>query len=91
MDRHPKVVERLGDRWGAAVADRRRQLGLSQAQLAKACGDHGVTQQTISKIENGEIIPLDRLKVDLARALGTKPNVLFAWPAMKDLVGEAVA
>lgn len=76
------------------MGDRRRQLGLSQAQLAKLCqaaSPEGVTQQTISKIENGEMIPLDRLKVDIARALGTSPSKLFAWPAMKDLVGESAA
>jgi len=91
VERHPLIVERLSDRWGKAVGDRRRQLGLSQTQLAKLCGNAGVTQQTISKIENGEMIPLDRLKVDIARALGTSPSKLFTWPAMKDLVGESAA
>lgn len=41
------------------MADARRWPGLSQLRLAEAVG---VTQQTISKIELGDIIPLDRLK-----------------------------
>lgn len=67
----------LGDLWGARVAARREELRLTQAELAELCE---VTQQTISKIERGLIIPLDRLKVTLAGHLRTTPDELFKWP-----------
>jgi DNA-binding XRE family transcriptional regulator len=50
---------------------------MTQTQLAELCN---VTQQTISKIERGEVVPLDGLKVLLAQALRTEPWVLFSWP-----------
>jgi len=67
----------LAQHWGSAVAKRRALLSLSQAQLAEICG---VTQQTISKIESGRMIPHDRLKVVLATRMGTEPSALFVWP-----------
>lgn len=60
-------------------------LGFTQKQLAEFCH---VEQQTISKIESGRMIPLDRLKIELSRSLGTDPQTLFAWPAMSDLVSR---
>jgi transcriptional regulator with XRE-family HTH domain len=73
----PPPVDGLARRWGARVAERRRSRGLSQADLALGCG---VTQQTISKIERGEMIPLDRLKLALSSALEVHPHDLFPWP-----------
>lgn len=67
----------LGQTWGEKVAARRQQLGLSQQQLADLCE---TTQQTISKIETGAILPRDRLKVTIAARLGTTVAQLFAWP-----------
>ena len=69
----------LGAIWGDAVAERRKLLGLSQQTLADLCG---TTQQTISKIELGEIIPRDRLKVTIANRLGVPLSALFAWPEL---------
>lgn len=77
----------LGDVWGRRVAERRESLGLTQSQLAELCE---VTQQTISKIERGEVVPLDALKVRLAAALVTKPWQLFPWPGQaRERVGAA--
>jgi transcriptional regulator with XRE-family HTH domain len=67
----------LGDVWGQRVAARREELGLTQAQLAELAQ---IKQQTVSKIERGEVVPLDALKVVLADALGTHPWRLFPWP-----------
>lgn len=75
--RQPQRVLPLGKCWGAAIAERRQHLGLTQADLARLCR---VTQQTISKIESGAIIPLDRLKLQIARSLATQPGALFVWP-----------
>lgn len=65
--------------WGTRVAQARRSRRLSQLALARACG---VSQQTISKIEHGEICPHDKLKLRLAAALDLPPAALFPWPVM---------
>lgn len=64
------------ERWGAAVQRARRNLGMSQAELAD---DVGLTQQTISKVELGTVVPSDRTKVRLAHAIGMHPGHLFGW------------
>ena len=68
----------LAAAWGRRVAEARRRAGLSQSGLADLCG---VAQQTVSKIERGRMVPLDKLKLRLAEELGTSPAVLFAWPS----------
>jgi transcriptional regulator with XRE-family HTH domain len=78
----------LTEVWGSAVAARRKELGFSQEFVANQCE---VTQQTISKIESGRLIPMDALKIRLANTLGTTPGELFAWPPMEHLVHEAAA
>lgn len=88
VSRQPIVVRTLAGQWGAEVATRRRLVGFTQRQLAELCR---VEQQTISKIESGQMIPLDRLKVEIARNLGTTPQALFNWPPMKELVSGQVA
>lgn len=67
----------LGHAWGTAIGDHRRLLRMSQRRLAQLCG---VTQQTLSKIERGSVIPADPLKVAIAAHLGVAPGELFAWP-----------
>lgn len=86
--RQPKMRSNLGPYWGQKVADRRRVVGLSQAQLAELCE---ISQQAISKIEAGDMIPLDRLKVTIAQKLATTPDALFPWPPMAELVAEGAA
>lgn len=80
--RQPAVVETLAERWGKAVADRRNELGFTQTQLADLCD---VKQQTISKIEAGDMIPHDRLKAVIADQLMIEPGELFVWPARADM------
>lgn len=72
----------LGELWGKRLHDRRLDLGLSQAQVAKLAD---VAQQSIARFEAGQQIPLDRTKVALARALATNPGDLFPWPSMAEL------
>jgi len=84
--RQPRSKITLADTWGRRVADRRTTLGLSQAQLADLCD---VTQQTISKIEAGRMIPHDNLKLSLASRMGLEPADLFAWPARSELLDGA--
>ena len=71
------VAAQLGAAWGGRVAQLRLRLRLSQADLAALCG---VTQQTISKVERGLMVPLDPLKLRLAAALDAHPATLFGWP-----------
>ena len=85
-NRHPKVVVTLGAKWGLAIAERRKSLGLTQAELAELAD---VKQQTVSRIEHGTMIPSDRLKVVLAHKLGTTPGALFQWPPTAELVVAA--
>lgn len=69
----------LAKRVGSAVADRRKELGLTAQQLAQRCGDIGVPihRTTITKIENGRPrFDLGELVV-LAEALKTAPLALL--------------
>lgn len=68
--------------WGALVRKRRKDLGLSQAQLAALIG---VPFQTISKVENGAIAARDYLKAAIALRLLTDIEDLFPWPRRDEL------
>lgn len=83
--RQPRATKTLAQIWGDRIEERRKELHLSQAELAELVE---VTQQTISKIENGAVIPLDRLKIKLAHRLATTPDELFPWPPMAELVAS---
>lgn len=57
--------------WGAEIENcirtRRKELGLSQEELAKQCG---VSRQTINAIENNKYDPTLALAFALAKVLG---------------------
>ena len=61
-------------RWGAAVRNRRRALGLSQVELAEAAG---LRQSTISGIELGVDQPTLTTRLQLAAALNVGHDDLF--------------
>jgi DNA-binding XRE family transcriptional regulator len=73
-------VETLSGEWGHRVKERRLDLRLTQAQLADLVGHDGVTVQTISKLERGELRPRDYLKLALALALCVEVVDLFPMP-----------
>ena len=52
----------------------RKALGLSQEELAKACG---VSRQTINAIENNKYDPTLTLAFQLSRVLGVPVDGLF--------------
>lgn len=56
------------------IKARREALGLSQGELAKACG---VSRQTINAIENNKYDPTLALAFRLAQTLGTTVDGLF--------------
>ena len=56
------------------VKEFRKELGISQLELAK---DIGVSRQTINMIENDKYNPTLELCLNLARSLHTDLNSLF--------------
>ncbi len=61
-------------RIGRRVAERRRQLGMSQESLADYLG---VSRQFIGAVESGRSLPSVRVALELARALSTTVEELF--------------
>lgn len=59
----------LGKLIGAQVADRRRQRGLTQAELSEVAD---VTPETISRLERGVAMPSLLRLYDIANALGAE-------------------
>ena len=57
------------------IREKRRELGLSQEELAKRCG---VSRQTVNAIENNKYDPTLALAFHLARELGTTVDLLFS-------------
>lgn len=53
---------------------RRKELGLSQEELARRCG---VSRQTVNAIENNKYDPTLALAFALARQLGETVDALF--------------
>ncbi|MCC6419176.1 MAG: helix-turn-helix domain-containing protein [Gemmataceae bacterium] len=76
LDR-PEYRESVANIWGDRVREAREDLGLTQVDLARLAE---VTQQSVSLIEKGKVLPRDGLKRTLARVLGKAPNELFEWP-----------
>ena len=58
------------------IREKRKELGLSQDELARRCG---VSRQTINAIENNKYDPTLSLAFRLADALGTTVDALFLW------------
>lgn len=57
-----------------SIRHRRKELGLSQEELAKKCG---VSRQTVNAIENDKYDPTLVLAFNLARELKTTVDELF--------------
>ena len=64
------MTERLGN----SIKERRTELGLTQAELAEACG---VTRKTVNTVENKVFSPSALLAIKLARALNVTVEELF--------------
>ena len=57
-----------------SIRSRRKELGLSQEELAKRCG---VSRQSVNAIENNKYDPTLALAFHLARELHTTVDELF--------------
>jgi len=66
MPDHPELANHL--------KDRRKALGLTQAELAQQVR---VSRKTINTVENGIFVPSTILALRLARALSVKVEDLF--------------
>ena len=64
------MTERLEN----SIKERRTELGLTQAELAEACG---VTRKTVNTVENGVFTPSALLAIKLGQALGEPVETLF--------------
>ena len=64
------------------IRSRRKELGLSQEELARRCG---VSRQTVNAIENNKYDPTLALAFCLARELGRTVDQLYLLPG----AGEA--
>jgi putative transcriptional regulator len=60
------------------IRELRAARGITQAELASAVG---VTRQTIIAIEQGRYSPSLEMAFLIARALGTRLDEVFAYPA----------
>lgn len=60
------------------IRELRTARGITQAELASAVG---VTRQTIIAIEQGRYSPSLEMAFLIARALGTRLDEVFAYPA----------
>ena len=58
------------------IKDKRKEIGLSQEELAKRCG---VTRQTINAIENNKYDPTLTLACKLAKELNITVDELFIY------------
>ena len=73
---------------GKRMRDRRRELGITQAQLAEMVG---TAQARISQIENGESEPSIDVLMRLARALGVTTDYLLGMGESEESDREPAA
>lgn len=76
-----EVTGTVEEKWGARVRSQRDTMGFTQVQLAEMCG---VTQQHLSRIELGLVMPRMRLRMTLAGALRTTVDRLFPNPGTRE-------
>lgn len=62
-------------RGGAAIQRTRKERGLTQEQLAESIG---ITSNTVSRIERGQLIPALPTLVDICNALKIGANTILA-------------
>ena len=67
----------MPDRLANRLKEKRTELGLTQADLAEACG---VTRKTVNTVENSVFTPSTLLALKLAKALSEPVEQLF-WIA----------
>lgn len=88
QDQLRRFLKREARHWGSNVKFRRGELGLTLEQVA-ALAD--TTPQTVFKIERGEIVARDNVRLALAFALGKEVEDLFPLPKREVILAESAA
>ena len=78
---------KLAVSFGSGIAERRKKRGLTQGQLA---GLLGITQDSLSRIESGEMAPKFSRLQDIADALSCTVADLFRFASPESLKKAAV-
>lgn len=81
-------MERESRSWGQLVLARRKTLHWTLATVAARAD---TTPQTVHKVERGEIVPRDDLRLALAMALMTEVGDLFPQPDHATVSKEVAA
>ena len=76
------IMDNVRVNLGNAVKQMREALGWSQSQLARASG---VSQQNVSRIEQGKQMPRVDMLAFIARALGATPDDILTRAGLIDL------
>lgn len=87
-ERLKAFLKREARHWGTACRSRRQALKLTLDQVAALAG---TSPQTVFKVEKGEIIARDSLRIGLAFALCCEVEDLFSIPKREVIAREAVA
>lgn len=87
-DRIKVFLKREARHWGTACRSRRQALQLTLDNVASLAG---TTPQTVFKVERGEIVARDNLRISLAFALSCEVGDLFPMPTRKIILAEAAA
>lgn len=80
-----RYVAREARVMGARVKSRRQSLKLTLEQVALLADS---TAQTVYKVEQGEIVARDHLRLGIAFALRCEPHELFALPSRAAVLKE---
>lgn len=72
--------------WGRNVHERRKELGLTLDHVAMLAD---TTPQTVHKVEHGQIVPRDELRLSLALALFCEVADLFPAPTRGGFIKAA--
>lgn len=76
---------------GKRVRQRRKALRLSLDSVGELAG---ASRQTVSRVELGQVMPGDALKLSIAGALGCDASELWPWPTrerLAEVAGEFAA
>lgn len=88
QDQLRRFLKREARHWGSNVRLRRKELGLTLDQVATLAD---TTAQTVFKVERGQIVARDNLRMALAFALAQEVNDLFPLPRRDVILAEVAA
>lgn len=83
-----RFLKREARHWGSNVRLRRKELGLTLEQVAFMAD---TTPQTVFKVERGEIVARENVRLAVAFALGKEAGDLFPMPKRQVILDEVAA